>query len=294
MEGTVEELEEKINGIKLNEDDGGEGGEGKGDEGGEGGAKGEEEDEEELGNEKEETEKDTGKISNRAMKLQKNKNKRDGKKKNKQNAKSKKEKTDNTMNDSNNVNENGKEETALKAENKENKETNEKTANIVTDVANTNENENDKVILPVMVEYCKICSMPYEYCEYGKFYDECREENKDKYNYDTSSIVIDLDVKKKMKRPEKPTNTKITIQKTSRAKKKVVTVVTGLHAYVKLEKMSKIFSKTFACGASVIKGTNNFPDHVDIQGDVGSSVMEVIMKNCPEITEDKFVFLAPK
>lgn len=282
MEVTVEELEEKINGIKLKEDEG-EGGGGE-----EEGAKGEEEDEEELGNEKEETEKDAGKVSNRAMKLQKNKNKREGKKKNKQNAKNKKEKTDSTMNDSNNVNDNGKEE------NKENKETNEKTANVITDVANTNESKTDTAILPVIVEYCKICSMPYEYCEYGKFYDECREENKDKYNYDTSSIVIDVDAKKKVKRPEKPTNTKITIQKTSRAKKKVVTVVTGLHVYVKLEKMSKIFSKTFACGASVIKGTNNFPDHVDIQGDVGNSVMEVIMKNCPEITEDKFVFLAPK
>lgn len=283
MEVTVEELEEKMNGIKLNED---EGGETKGEEG--------EEAEDELGNEKEETEKETGKVSNRAMKIQKNKNKRDGKKKNKQNMKNKKEKTDNTTNDAKNANDNGKEEIPLKEENKENKETNEKPANVVTDVDNANGSEIDKAILPVIVEYCKICSMPYEYCEYGKFYDECREENKDKYNYDTSSIVIDSDVKKKVKRPEKPTNTKITIQKTSRAKKKVVTVVTGLHAYVKLEKMSKIFSKTFACGASVIKGTNNFPDHVDIQGDVGNSVMEVIMKNCPEITEDKFVILAPK
>lgn len=268
----MEELEEKINGIKLKD----------------------EEEKEKLQTEKEETEK----VSNRAMKLQKNKNKRDEKKKNKQNAKNKKEKekNDNVINNAdsgkNTIEENLP---TLEEENTDNDEANDKNNNdTIADDGNKSEIKNKKIVLPIIVEYCKICSMPYEYCEYGNFYDECREENKDKYNYDISNIVIDTTAKKKVKRPEKPTNTKITIQKTVRAKKKVVTVVTGLHVYAKLDKMSKIFAKTFACGASVIKGTNNFPDHVDIQGDVGNSVVEVIMKNCPEITEDKFIFLAPK
>lgn len=266
----MEEIEEKINGIKLKETEGGN---------------------DEVESDKEETEK----VSNRAIKLQKNKNKRDEKKKNKQNTKNKKEKSNQTINNNDNdANDTGKEETVEQTEEKNAKESNGKgySDNIITDETNTTENKT--VILPVQVEYCKICTMPYEYCEYGKFYDECREENKDKYDYGISNVVRDPDSKKKVKRPEKPTDTKITIQKMSRAKKKVVTVVTGLHAYAKLDKMSKIFSKTFACGASVIKGTNNFPDHVDIQGDVGNSIIGVIMKNCPEITEDKFVFLAPK
>lgn len=157
-----------------------------------------------------------------------------------------------------------------------------------------NENE-DSEYKPQVVEYCKVCGVPYEYCEYGDSFSKCKEENKDKYNYDITDTNGDAKSNKRQTKKTPPQVTqKIKIQKTSRAKKKVVTVVTGLHAYVKLDKMAKIFSRFYACGASVIKGSNGSPDQIDIQGDVEHNLIEVIMKHCPELTEDRFVILPPK
>ncbi|ANQ10306.1 Uncharacterized protein PCOAH_00039850 [Plasmodium coatneyi] len=147
---------------------------------------------------------------------------------------------------------------------------------------------------PVLVDYCKVCGMPYEYCEYGNSFTQCKEANKEKYNYDIVKGDGETSNKRQSKKTPQNATQKITIQKTTRARKKVVTVVVGLHTYVKLDKMAKIFSRFYACGASVIKGANGAPDQIDIQGDVEHNIVEVIMKNCPEIPEGVFVTLPPK
>ncbi|CAI7723422.1 translation initiation factor SUI1, putative [Plasmodium vivax] len=147
---------------------------------------------------------------------------------------------------------------------------------------------------PVLVDYCKVCGMPYEYCEYGNSFNQCKEANKEKYNYDIVRGDAETSNKRQAKKAPQNATQKITIQKTTRARKKVVTVVVGLHTYVKLDKMAKIFSRFYACGASVIKGANGAPDQIDIQGDVEHNIVEIIMKNCPEIPEGVFVTLPPK
>ncbi|KJP85491.1 hypothetical protein AK88_04887 [Plasmodium fragile] len=147
---------------------------------------------------------------------------------------------------------------------------------------------------PVIVDYCKVCGMPYEYCEYGNSFSQCKEANKEKYNYDIVKGDGETSNKRQTKKAPQNATQKITIQKTTRARKKVVTVVVGLHTYVKLDKMAKIFSRFYACGASVIKGANGAPDQIDIQGDVEHNIVEVIMKNCPEIPEGVFVMMPPK
>ncbi|SOV13601.1 translation initiation factor SUI1, putative [Plasmodium sp. gorilla clade G2] len=239
------------------------------------------EDEEEYDEEDDsEEQKKKEKISQKKLRYLKMKDKKEEKKKKKQNSKL------------NNKNED--ESSKKKDDDINNKE---------HDVNNdNNNNNNDDVCLkddkhdkyePVIVEYCKVCGMPYEYCEYGNSFNECKEENKDKYNYEASNTNVEIN-KKQTKKPSKNVSQKITIQKTTRAKKKVVTVVTGLHPYIKLEKMAKIFSKFYACGSSVIKGANNNPDQIDIQGDVEHNIVEVIMKNCPELTEDSFTILPSK
>ncbi|KYO00730.1 putative translation initiation factor SUI1 [Plasmodium gaboni] len=238
------------------------------------------EDEEEYDEEDDsEEQKKKEKISQKKLRYLKMKDKKEEKKKKKQNSKL------------NNKNED--ESSKKKDDDINNKE---------HDVNNDNNNNNDDVCLkddkhdkyePVIVEYCKVCGMPYEYCEYGNSFNECKEENKDKYNYEASNTNVEIN-KKQTKKPSKNVSQKITIQKTTRAKKKVVTVVTGLHPYIKLEKMAKIFSKFYACGSSVIKGANNNPDQIDIQGDVEHNIVEVIMKNCPELTEDSFTILPSK
>ncbi|CRH02508.1 translation initiation factor SUI1, putative [Plasmodium relictum] len=245
-----------------------------------------------LKNEGDEEEQEQGeqeeqeKISHRRLRYLKMKDKKEEKKRNKQNTKTainNKSKNDNENEIKRNDNNNIIKEDETNSRNDENQNT-----------AYNNLDKDKKKYEPVNVEYCKICGMPYEYCEYGKFYNECKEENKEKYNYDIMNNEADNNNKKQTKKIPKVANQKITIQKTTRARKKVVTVVTGLHTYAKLEKMAKIFSRFYACGSSVIKGTNNNPDQIDIQGDVEQNIAEVIMKNCPEVTEDKFVFLPPK
>ncbi|SCQ16897.1 translation initiation factor SUI1, putative [Plasmodium ovale] len=242
------------------------------------------------------------KISNRKLRYQKMKDKKEEKKRKKQNAKSA----------SNNRSSIGN--TKGKGENKDEQKTcKNEDENSIGNLArnpkdDANEGQNDMGtgssktnrdrFEPVHVEYCKgehsVCGMPYEYCEYGTSFKECKEENKEKYNYDVLNNSTEGVAKKQGKKPTQSVTHKITIQKTTRARKKVVTVVTGLHAYVKLDKMAKIFSRFYACGSSVIKGANNNPDQIDIQGDVEHNIVEIIMKNCPEVTEDLFVILPSK
>ncbi|SOV78480.1 translation initiation factor SUI1, putative [Plasmodium reichenowi] len=239
------------------------------------------EDEEEYDEEDDnEEKKKKEKISQKKLRYLKMKDKKEEKKKKKQNSK---------------LNNKNEDESSNKKDNDINNKEH------VNNDNNNNNNNNDVSLKddkhdkyePVIVEYCKVCGMPYEYCEYGNSFNECKEENKDKYNYDALNSNVEVN-KKQTKKPSKNVSQKITIQKTTRAKKKVVTVVTGLHPYIKLEKMAKIFSKFYACGSSVIKGANNNPDQIDIQGDVEHNIVEVIMKNCPELTEDSFSILPSK
>ncbi|KEG04183.1 translation initiation factor SUI1, putative [Plasmodium vinckei vinckei] len=231
----------------------------------------------------EENEEEPEKISNRKLRYLKMKDKKE-EKINKKKQSSKTNSTNvikNNQNDDKNINTS---QSDLKDDNNINQN-------------NTAENDiinNESIYQPIQVEYCKVCGVPYEYCEYGNSFNECKEENKDKYNYDMATNNAENNNKKQAKKTPQNISQKITIQKTTKARKKTVTVVKGLHAYTKLDKMAKIFSKFYACGASVIKGTNNAQDQIDIQGDVEHNIVDVIMKNCPEITDDIFVILPPK
>lgn len=262
----MEEIEKKIENMRLKE---------------------EEEDEENESNEPNE------KLTNRQIRLMRIKNKKEEKKRNKQSSKNTNEK--NQLNPNSKENNSNEENVSIKKKNHDLPETQGGETNGLNIENPIDATTDKKKIEPIIVEYCKICGMPYEYCEYGKYYDECKEANKEKYNYELNDTgKVDAEAKKKVKKPEKNINQKITIQKVTRAKKKVVTVITGLHPYVKLEKMAKIFSRLYACGSSVIKGTNGAPDQIDIQGDVEQLVAEEIMKNCPEISQDQIKILPPK
>ncbi|CAD2113457.1 translation initiation factor SUI1, putative [Plasmodium vinckei] len=230
----------------------------------------------------EENEEEPEKISNRKLRYLKMKDKKEEKiNKKKQSSKTNSTNIKNNQNDDKNINTS---QSDLKDDNNINQN-------------NTAEDDiinNESIYQPIQVEYCKVCGVPYEYCEYGNSFNECKEENKDKYNYDMTTNSTENNNKKQAKKTSQNISQKITIQKTTKARKKTVTVVKGLHAYTKLDKMAKIFSKFYACGASVIKGTNNAQDQIDIQGDVEHNIVDVIMKNCPEITDDIFVILPPK
>ncbi|KYK63506.1 translation initiation factor sui1 protein [Toxoplasma gondii TgCatPRC2] len=86
----------------------------------------------------------------------------------------------------------------------------------------------------------------------------------------------------------------VTIQRQSRSKRKTATVITGLDLFgVKLDKAAKLFSKQYACGASVSKGVPGQPQQVEVQGDVEEEIAELIQETF-EIPEESIQLLPPK
>jgi density-regulated protein DRP1 len=74
----------------------------------------------------------------------------------------------------------------------------------------------------------------------------------------------------------------VTIKTEKKAKKKSVTVVTGLEAFgLDLKKTAKLFAGKFACGSSVVKNASNVEEIV-IQGDVPDRVAELLVKEHPD------------
>lgn len=182
---------------------------------------------------------------------------------------------------------------------------------------------------PRLMEYCPACGLPPDYCEFSDTWETgCKPWTLEHYpqyypNLVSESsrplssslpnptalttnlpktlgklIVETSDGAEKKKAAGKKGNVKppgVTIQRVSRAKNKTVTVVIGLDTLgVKMDKASKLFSKRFSCGASVVKGGSGLPDQIDIQGDVGDMLSEVLMTNFPEVTVDKINFLRSK
>lgn len=157
------------------------------------------------------------------------------------------------------------------------------------------------------IEYCKSCGLPTDYCEYGqciksktKEFSEVLEanelnsqsnlslktsedwsprENAQKKNEDSNSV-----------RKKKSKQNLITIKVESRARRKNVTVVYGLELFdIQLNEAAKKFAKQFSCGASVVKGANGKPDHIDVQGDFDITVAEFILKTYPNIEASSII-----
>ncbi|XP_023218110.1 density-regulated protein homolog isoform X2 [Centruroides vittatus] len=153
---------------------------------------------------------------------------------------------------------------------------------------------------PIQVLYCGECTMPLEYCEYYPGYEKCKlwlqknlpdeferrlklegqpttgsgEEEKKRQKRGGKGVVK---TKKKVEKEKK-----VCMFRSSRGKKKFVTVVTGLKTFdVDLKDASKFFSHKFSCGSSVTGD-----DEIVIQGDVKDDLLDIITEQWPEIDED--------
>lgn len=157
-------------------------------------------------------------------------------------------------------------------------------------------------MVPVLVEYCQHCSMPYDFCDFGDKWDTgvCREECIRRYPdiFGTEEELAKSMSKVSVSQPRKKkpeVRQEVTVQTSSRAKRKVVTSVTGLHLFgVKLDVAAKVFAKHLASGAGVVKGIPGQMDKIDCQGDVEEQVIQLILTQYPFITEDKIVRLPSK
>ncbi|KAL4003731.1 density-regulated protein DRP1 family protein [Acanthocheilonema viteae] len=152
---------------------------------------------------------------------------------------------------------------------------------------------------PLTVQYCGVCSMPLEYCEYSGMTDKCLswlEANLpsefEKLNLAGLKELTDGE-KKHQKRGGKGSKTineknaavkknmvtKVTLQRVARGKNKSVTVIKGLASFdVDLKATAKLFAGHFACGSSV---TAN--DEIVVQGDVKDEILEIIGTKWPFI-----------
>ncbi|XP_068745650.1 density-regulated protein homolog [Montipora capricornis] len=173
-----------------------------------------------------------------------------------------------------------------------------------TEIKADNAAESDeKIDYPLDVQYCGVCSLPLEYCEYTVEYEKCKEWLKtnvpDVYKVLINQAAEQLaatDIsegasKKKQTRggkgvvrvPKKKNVTKkVALSRAQRNKKKYVTVVTGLGTFdIDLKKAAKIFAQKYSCGSSVTG-----PDEIVIQGDVLDDLLDFIPEKWPEIDED--------
>ncbi|KAN0008983.1 hypothetical protein ACTFIU_008870 [Dictyostelium citrinum] len=204
----------------------------------------------------------------------------------------------------------------------------------------------------VVVEYCKICSLPTEYCEYGPSAKQCLKENgphpnnnknsaagtdssntttsdnttttttttnktenaeeklKDLKIVDDSKEVSHVDAgksgsteagseekeKEKVSKKKKEVKPQIIIEVNQRNKRKHVTKITGLELYgIKLSDAAKVMAKKFSCGCSVVKSTSNpNSEDIDIQGDFGEEVVDLIEEKYPTVPLSEIYFLEDK
>ena len=153
---------------------------------------------------------------------------------------------------------------------------------------------------PLQVEYCGLCGLPPEYCEYGSDIDKCRAWLKDNLPDLYSDLVAGVEgleigdgkeEKKRQTRGGKATKIakkksaaeqKVVIRKETRSKKKCVTIITGMATFeIDPKKAAKAFASKFSCGSSV-----SAPDEIVIQGDVADDLWDFIPEKWPQIDED--------
>uniref|UniRef100_A0A914XPJ4 Density-regulated protein n=1 Tax=Plectus sambesii TaxID=2011161 RepID=A0A914XPJ4_9BILA len=157
------------------------------------------------------------------------------------------------------------------------------------------------VSYPISVHYCKECSLPVEYCDYGPHPEKCRKwletnlpELVETLATSDTPEAGEGDEKKHQKRGgkgSKPAATKkaptkapanVTLQRAPRGKNKSVTVIKGLGAFdIDLKVAAKFFASRFACGSSVTGA-----DEIVIQGDVKDDLFDVIPEKWPVVDED--------
>ncbi|MBA0604043.1 hypothetical protein Godav_016735 [Gossypium davidsonii] len=168
---------------------------------------------------------------------------------------------------------------------------------------------------PVVVQYCQVCGLPAEYCEFGSEFDKCKPwliqnvpdlypdllkeanaKEADKVadqlqstgissaDSGSSSEAKQEEVKRlpggKIKKKEKK---EVVIEKVVRNKRKCITTVKGLELFgVKLSDASKKLGKKFATGASVVKGPTD-KEQIDVQGDISYDIVEFITETWADV-----------
>lgn len=175
---------------------------------------------------------------------------------------------------------------------------------------------------PVQVLYCKVCTLPAEYCEFGPDFEKCkpwlitnapqllRNEAGDKGVDNVSQKLQSTGIsdgpavtlgESSSSKPEvkwlpggktkKKEKQEVIIEKVVRNKRKCITTIKGLEFFgVKLSDASKRFGKKFATGASIVKGPTD-KEHIDVQGDIAYDVVDFITETWRDVPAAAIYFI---
>ena len=145
------------------------------------------------------------------------------------------------------------------------------------------------------VEYCEVCGLPPEYCEYGPCFELCKpwlkEHHTDLYP-DLANVEFTVDqiqatnnaieqrtktTQPSRKNAKKDASAKeVLVSLKSRQKHKYITIITGLDLYdIKIKEACKFFCKKFSCSVSSEKNHSGIQE-IHIQGDVKDDVAELM------------------
>lgn len=160
------------------------------------------------------------------------------------------------------------------------------------------------------VRYCEVCTFPYEYCEYGSSLTKCKANLEAKDSALFAQLYSDAALEDKLKsltteqadslerdsvkkerkaqaKEEKEraqlASSKIVLSRTARTKRKVITIIHGLHQLSPplpaLKVIAKGLSSRFATGASVSQSVQNpGVDEIHIQGDVADDLRAMMIE----------------
>lgn len=151
--------------------------------------------------------------------------------------------------------------------------------------------------------YCGICTLPVEFCEFGKTFKKCKlwleDTNPEKFNNlygsnvnNTSSLSSEKEnqissslakmqlkeERKQEREAENLKNSKILIKRIPRTKHKHIVAISNLDILgsdIDMKKIAKSFASKFATGSSVSKNAEK-KDEIVIQGDVAEEVEEYL------------------
>lgn len=150
--------------------------------------------------------------------------------------------------------------------------------------------------------YCGVCTLPVEFCEFGKSFKKCKiwledtdpEMFNSLYNKNNSSSLsnekeaaisnslakMQLKEERKQERElENLKNSKILIKRIPRTKHKYIVAIANLEILgndIDLKKLASKFASKFATGSSVSKNSEK-KDEIVIQGDVADEVEEFLI-----------------
>ncbi|CAL5435788.1 unnamed protein product [Camellia sinensis] len=182
---------------------------------------------------------------------------------------------------------------------------------------------------PVQVLYCRVCTLPAEYCEFGPDFEKCKpwlianapdlypnllqegnEKDVEKVSEQLQSAGLSSGGRTGAHPSGEPSSSKqeevkrlpggkvkkkdkqeVVIEKITRNKRKCITIVKGLDLFgIKLSDASKKLGKKFATGASVVKGPTE-KEQIDVQGDIFMDIVEFITETWPDVPETAIYFI---